>query len=133
MVAFSSGAVLTAANLNSAFNALGTRAVTGTTDTLVLADNGGMVTYSNASAIAATIPPNSSVAFATGTVIRLLNIGAGSVTITAGAGVTINGTTTVATNESVLLFKQATNTWYVANPPGGGGGGGLDPFLLMGA
>lgn len=132
MVAFVSGAVLTAANLNTAFNTLTARAVTGTTDTFVLADNGGMVTYNNASGVAATVPPNASVAFATGTVIRLLNIGAGAVTITAGAGVTINGTTTVNLNESVLLFKQATNTWYVANPPGGGAGG-LDLFLLMGA
>ena len=41
MVAFLSGAVLTAANLNSAFNALTFRAVTGTSDTFVLADNGG--------------------------------------------------------------------------------------------
>ena len=131
MVAFVSGTVLTAAALNTAFNSLTTRAVTGTTDTLVLADNGGMVTFRNSTAITLTIPTYSSVAFATGTVIRLLNMGAGAVTIS-GAGVTINGTTTVATNESVLLYKQATNTWYVANPPGGGGGG-LDSFLLMGA
>ena len=50
MVAFVASTVLTAANLNSAFNALTIRTVTGTSDTLVLADNGGAVTYSNASA-----------------------------------------------------------------------------------
>jgi nicotinamide-nucleotide amidase len=48
MVAFTAGAVLTAAALNTAFNALTIRTVTGTSDTLVLADNGGGVTYSNA-------------------------------------------------------------------------------------
>ncbi|CAB4174492.1 hypothetical protein UFOVP957_48, partial [uncultured Caudovirales phage] len=99
MVAFVAGAVLTAANLNTAFNALTIRTVTGTSDTLVLADNGGGVTYSNASATTATIPPNASVAFATGTKIVLVNLGAGVVTVTAGAGVTVNGATlTLAQN-----------------------------------
>jgi len=113
MVAFLSGAVLTAANLNSAFNALTFRAVTGTSDTLVLADNGGAVSYSNASAITATVPPFSSVAYANGTVIQLLNLGAGVVTVTAGAGVTLNGSTvTLAQNAGGTLIKTATNTWY---------------------
>jgi hypothetical protein len=87
----SPGAVLTAANLNTAFNALTIRTVTGTSDTLVLDDNGGAVSYSNAAATTSTIPPNSSVAFAVGTKIVLINLGAGVVTVTAGAGVTVNG------------------------------------------
>jgi hypothetical protein len=113
MVAFTAGAVLTAANLNTAFNALTFRAVTGTSDTLVLADNGGAVSYSNASAITATVPPFSSVAYANGTVIQLLNLGAGVVTITAGVGVTLNGSVvTLAQNAGGTLIKTATNTWY---------------------
>ena len=113
MVAFLSGAVLTAANLNSAFNALTFRAVTGTSDTFLLADNGGAVSYSNASPNTATVPPFSSVAYANGTVIELLNLGAGVVTVTAGVGVTINGTpVTLAQNVGGRLIKTATNTWY---------------------
>ena len=113
MVAFTAGAVLTAANLNTAFNALTFRAVTGTSDTLVLADNGGAVSYSNASPITATVPPFSSVAYANGTVIQLLNLGAGVVTVTAGVGVTLNGTpVTLAQNVGGRLIKTATNTWY---------------------
>jgi len=112
MVAFVAGAVLTAANLNTAFNALTLRTVTSTSDTLVLADNGGGVTYSNASATTSTIPPNSSVAFAVGTKIVLINLGAGVVTVTAGAGVTINGATlTLAQNAGGTCIKTATNTW----------------------
>ena len=112
MVAFAPGAVLTAANLNTAFNALTIRTVTGTSDTLVLADNGGGVTYSNASATTSTIPPNSSVAFAVGTKIVLINLGAGVVTVTPGAGVTVNGATlTLAQNEGGTCIKTATNTW----------------------
>ena len=113
MVAFTAGAVLTAANLNTAFNALTFRAVTGTSDTFVLADNGGAVSYSNASPITATVPPFSSVAYANGTVIQLLNLGAGVVTVTAGAGVTLNGlSVTIAQNAGGTLIKTATNTWY---------------------
>jgi hypothetical protein len=112
MVAFASGAVLTAANLNSAFNALTIRTVTGTSDTLLLADNGGAVTYSNASATTSTIPPFSSVAYATGTKIVLVNLGAGVVTVTAGVGVTVNGAVlTLAQNEGGTGIKTATNTW----------------------
>ena len=91
MVAFVASTVLTAANLNTAFNALTIRTVTLTSDTLVLADNGGAVTYSNASATTSTIPPNSSVAYAVGTKIILANLGAGVVTVTPGAGVAVAG------------------------------------------
>ena len=113
MVAFTAGAVLTAANLNTAFNALTFRAVTGTSDTFVLADNGGAVSYSNASPITATVPPFSSVAYANGTTIQLLNLGAGVVTVTAGVGVTLNGlSVTLAQNAGGTLIKTATNTWY---------------------
>jgi hypothetical protein len=125
MVAFTAGAVLTAANLNTAFNALTFRAVTGTSDTLVLADNGGAVSYSNASAITATVPPFSSVAYANGTVIQLLNLGAGVVTVTAGVGVTLNGSVvTLAQNAGGTLIKTATNTWYFL--PSASGGSGMD-------
>ena len=112
MVAFTAGSVLTAQNLNSAFNALTIRTVTGTSDTLVLDDNGGAVSYSNASATTSTIPPNSSVAFAVGTKIVLINLGAGVVTVTAGAGVTVNGATlTLAQDAGGTCIKTATNTW----------------------
>ena len=125
MVAFTAGAVLTAANLNTAFNTLTFRAVTGTSDTLVLADNGGAVSYSNASPITATVPPFSSVAYANGTVIQLLNLGAGVVTLTAGVGVTLNGSVvTLAQNAGGTLIKTATNTWYFL--PSASGASGMD-------
>lgn len=112
MVAFVAGTVLTAANLNSAFNALTIRAVTGTTDTLLLADNGGCVTYSNASPVAVTVPLFSSVGYATGTKIVLVNLGAGTVTVAGAVGVTVNGTPlTLAQNAGATLIKTDTNTW----------------------
>jgi hypothetical protein len=60
------------------------------------------------------------VAYATGTRIELLNIGAGTVTLSPAGGVTLTGTTTVPQNGRVALVKQATNTWY-SSPLGGGG------------
>ena len=125
MVAFAAGAVLTAANLNASLNQLTIRAVTTTSDTLVLADQGGAVSYSNASPITATVPPFSSVAYANGTVIQLLNLGAGVVTVTAGAGVTVNGSVlTLAQNTGGTLIKTATNTWYFL--PSASAGAGMD-------
>jgi hypothetical protein len=50
-----------------------------------------LVTCDNAASIALTIPPNSSVAYGIGTQINIMQMDAtGTVTITAGAGVTLN-------------------------------------------
>jgi hypothetical protein len=112
VVAFVASTVLTAAALNSAFNALTINAQTGTTYTLVLTDAGGLCTLSNASAITLTVPTNASVAFPTGSIVSLLNLGAGTVTVTPAGGVTVNGPTMlIGTNESASLIKTATNTW----------------------
>jgi len=54
---------------------------TGTTYTAVLADAGKLITLSNASAITFTLPANSSVAYPVGTVIQLVQLGAGQVTV----------------------------------------------------
>lgn len=82
--------------------------------TAVLADGGTMVEMSNASANNFTVPPNSSVAFPVGTVIDVLQTGAGQTTIVAGAGVTVNyaiGLKLRAQWSAASLIKRATNTW----------------------
>ena len=95
-------------------------AQTGTTYTPVLSDAAAIITLTNASAIAVTIPPNSSVAYAVGSQINFIQGGAGQVTISGGSGVTIastGGTSTApkirATNAMATAIKTATNTWYV--------------------
>jgi len=115
---FTAGQVLTAAEMTAVATAMvAINAQTGTTYTAVLADDGKLVTCSNAAAIALTIPPNSSVAFGIGTQINVMQLGAGQVTITAGVGVTLqsaasklktNGQYAVAT-----CCKIATDTWVV--------------------
>lgn len=94
-------------------------AQTGTTYTFVLTDRDDLVTASNASAQTYTVPLNSSVAFPTGTLVNLIQIGAGQVTVVGAGGVTVLSTgATAATPKtraqySVLtLIKAGTDTWY---------------------
>ena len=88
-------------------------AQTGTTYTLVLTDNGRLVTLDNAAAITVTVPLNSSVAFATGAIVNLQQIGAGQVTVAGAGGVTLNGTGTKTRAQwsAASLVKTDTNTW----------------------
>ena len=82
--------------------------------TLVLADKNKLVEIGNASANTLTVPPNSSVAFPIGSTLTILQTGAGQCTITAGAGVTVNGTPGLklrTTWSSATLIKRATDTW----------------------
>ena len=92
-------------------------AQTGTTYTLVLSDRNKMITLDNASAITVTVPPNSSVAFPTGTQILLYQKGAGQVTVSAGTGVTVNSSDTELKTYGqyavIGLVKIATDEWVL--------------------
>ena len=115
---FTSGQVLTAAELDAVATAMiAINAQTGTTYTTVLADDGKLVTCDNAASIALTIPPNSSVAYGIGTQINIMQLGAGTVTITAGAGVTLQSAgsklKTDAQYAVATCLKIASDTWVV--------------------
>ena len=116
---FTSGQVLTAAELDAVATAMiAINAQTGTTYTTVLADDGKLVTCDNAASIALTIPPNSSVAYGIGTQINIMQMNAtGTVTITAGAGVTLRSDgAKLKTNAQYAVAtcaKIATDTWVV--------------------
>jgi hypothetical protein len=88
---------------------------TGTTYTFVLTDDGKMVRGNNASAQTYTIPPNSSVAFSTGTVITIEQTGAGIITIAPGSGVTVNSTArkTWGQYSTIQIYKISTDVWNV--------------------
>jgi hypothetical protein len=82
--------------------------------TLVLTDKNKLVEMGVGSANTLTVPPNSSVAFPIGSTITILQTGAGQCTLTAGAGVTVNGTPGLklrTTWSSATLIKRATDTW----------------------
>lgn len=87
-------------------------AQTGTTYTLVAADFTRLVTLSNASPVTVTLPTEATASWPTGTQLRLLNQGAGTVTVAGAVGVTINGTPlTLAQYKGANLIKTGTNTW----------------------
>jgi len=96
-------------------------AQTGTTYTFALTDaNNTFVTLANASAIAATIPTNASVAFPVGSVLNFAQTGAGQVTISGTSGVTITSTgATAATPKTrvqysaVSAIQTSANNWLV--------------------
>lgn len=109
--------------INENIGTQGINAQTGTTYTLVLADansatNGQpkTITMTNASANTVTIPTNASVAFPVGSVIIILQNGAGTTTIEGDTGVTVNGTSAGSEDitdqyKSVYIQKLATDTW----------------------
>lgn len=89
--------------------------------TLVLVDSGKTVLHTSASTHTWTIPPNSSVAYPSGTVIVVANIGSGAVTIARGSGVALriggsatDGNKTLAQHGIASLLKLDTNSWYVS-------------------
>lgn len=115
------GDVLTSGMFNGLV-AFTLNAQTGTTYTAVSTDQYQvLVTMSNASANAFKIPTNASVAFAIGTVITVMNIGAGVCTVSAvtpgtttvlSAGATA-ASPTIAQYKSAACIKTGTDTWYV--------------------
>jgi hypothetical protein len=115
------GDVLTSGMFNGLV-AFTLNAQTGTTYTAVSTDQYQvLVTMSNASANAFKIPTNASVAFAIGTVITVMNIGAGTCTISAVtsgtttvlSGGTVAASPTLAQYKSAALIKTGTDAWYV--------------------
>jgi hypothetical protein len=84
--------------------------------TLVLSDASKLVEINSGSANNLTVPLDSSVAFAVGTQISLLQVGAGQMTVVATGGVTINATPGLklrAQWSSATLVKRATDTWVL--------------------
>jgi len=114
------GATIATSTLTSPKVNLGVNAQTGTTYTTVLDDNGKLVTQTNASPIATTIPLNSSVAYPVGAQINIAQMGAGQVTISGAGGVTIASTGATATApklraqySTATVIQTVTDTWLV--------------------
>lgn len=80
-----------------------------------------LILMNKATAVNFTIPTNASVAYPVGTVLTVLNIGAGTCTIKAvTAGTTtvlsagaVAAQPTLAQYKSAACIKTATDTWYI--------------------
>jgi hypothetical protein len=88
----------------------------GTTYTLAATDAGAIVTMTNGSANLLTIPTNAAVPLPVGTIVNVLQGGAGITSIEGDTGVTFNGVSggtgaITARWQGVALLKVATDTW----------------------
>ncbi len=82
--------------------------------TLSATDIGAEGDYNSSSAGTVTIPPNSSVDAPVGSMAVFRQVGTGSLTVAAGAGVTVHGSLTVMSQYGTLVAVQtAANTWDV--------------------
>jgi hypothetical protein len=92
-------------------------AQTGTTYTVVSGDCGKLITTSNASAIAVTLP-QATTTFGSGFVFNIQNLGAGTVTITPTTS-TINGASTfsLTSGTGAMVFSDGAN-WQVQTGKG---------------
>ena len=87
----------------------------------VASDAGAFITVSNASANTFKIPTNASVAYAVGTTIQVMNIGAGTCTISAVTPATrtitsagaVSASPTLAQYKAAQCIKTGTDTWLV--------------------
>lgn len=93
-----------------------TNAQTGTTYTIVGNDLGKLVTFSNSSAVAVTLPPaTTSGLFSSGWYFRATNLGVGTVTITPTTS-TINGASTLVIQQGASARIVSDGTNYIAQP-----------------
>jgi hypothetical protein len=95
---------------------------TGTSYTYLTGDRGKLVTHSNASAIAGTLPQATST-FGSGWFMRVKNKGAGTLTITPTTS-TIDGAATLVltTGQWAVVVSDGTNYQSTTYAPAGGGG-----------
>ena len=83
--------------------------------TLALTDDGLVVLMNVTGSSTLTVPPNSAVAFASGTVITVYNMSASNCVITAGSGVTIRNLSNGVVSQygEISMRKRDTNEWVL--------------------
>ena len=85
---------------------------------LELTDANKLLRVNSASAVSVTVPINASVSFSTGTTVLLYQAGAGAVTISGAAGVTINSLNSASAITGqygqASLIKRGTDEWLLA-------------------
>lgn len=88
-----------------------------TARTLVITDAGNYLRFTNSAATVCTVAPQASVAWAAYTEVHVRRVGAGNLTLTPGAGVTLNapsgGTLVLTAGMSVTLKRVTADEWDV--------------------
>ena len=76
------------------------------------ADQGKIIEFNGTFTV--TVPPESTYNYATGSVLNLLNIGTGTITIAGGTAVTVNGNPGLKLSSQwsgASIVKRSSNTW----------------------
>lgn len=92
----------------------GVKTEAGATYTLALADEAFVINFTSACTV--TVPPNSSIPFAVGSIVHLHQAGAGQVTVAQGAGVSIRfsiGLKARTQYSTLSLIKVGTDEWHL--------------------
>jgi hypothetical protein len=104
-------------NFAELYGPLGLSVVT-TDFTLSLPQASGVIECNNAVGLNVTVPTFAAVAFPLNTIIEIVQVGAGAVSIVAASGVVLrnadNAFGTRAVWSSITLRKRATNEWVVS-------------------
>jgi hypothetical protein len=91
--------------------------VASTTYTFQLTDAGGVVEFTSATAVTATIPTNAAAPFGIGSEIKVHQYGAGQVTYSPAGGVTLRGlagkTKISGQYGTTIIRKRATDEWVL--------------------
>ncbi|WP_189381970.1 DUF2793 domain-containing protein [Gemmobacter nanjingensis] len=94
------------------------RTLTATSHTLEGVDLGSIIETTGSSAVTVTIPPDATVPFEIGSLINVTQVGAGVATVTAAAGVSLNGVVggSVALDgqwAGAALVKRGADAWII--------------------
>lgn len=105
-------------------------AQTGTTYTLVAADNRRLITFNNNSNITVTLPQQSTLTTVAGFTCKFLNIGVGTVTFIKEGSETLIGNTLAATNAGGAIERPSTTSWEIFGGTTVVNNSGLGPVIL---
>lgn len=103
--------------------AVPSRGLLAVTDSYTLAaeDVNKIITATKGTAMSITLPPQADVEIPVGSFVKVVQLGAGAVTIAPGSGVTLrNGLATakpLAQYASLTATKIATDTWFLEGNP----------------
>lgn len=95
-------------------------AQSGTTYTFTIGDAQRLTSATNAAAKTFTIPPQASATWVTGSMIRVVNYGAGALTVNGGVGVTVTNTAaTIGQYSAATAIRTGSNAWTLVPFAGG--------------
>lgn len=110
-------AELQATEVNGVVTAVVTENQKTTSHTLELADRNKVVAFVGGGAQTVTVPSDAAVNFPTGSVVYIGRFGAGTLTLSGAAGVTLTRTGGFGTNEEIYIRKRGANLWNVIDSP----------------